>query len=126
MRDPYFGSWTRSQAKAGWSRSPPRYFDGLAEAEKDLKPAQLIAAADYASHVAEQLREMATEIRAEERARREAKRAEREERRAMAHASRWHVAEAQGIAGVRRRLGPSSGWRMAAKRFISGTVSSRI
>jgi len=63
------------------------YFDGLAEAEKDLKPAQLIAAADYASHVAEQLREMAAEIRAEERARREAKRAEREERRAQ----QWHT-----------------------------------
>ncbi len=61
------------------------YFDGLAEAEKDLKPAQLIAAADYASHVAEQLREMAAEIRAEERARRDAKRAERR--------SKWYVDE---------------------------------
>ena len=63
------------------------YFDGLAETEKDLKPAQLIAAADYANHVAEQLREVAAEIRAEERARREAKRAEREERRAQ----QWHT-----------------------------------
>jgi hypothetical protein len=64
-----------------------RILDSLAEAGKDLKPAQLIAAADYASHVAEQLREMAAEMRAEERARRETKRAERKER----HAQQWHT-----------------------------------
>jgi len=51
------------------------FFDGLAEAEKDFKPAELTAAADYANQVAEQLRELAGEIEEAMRAKRENKRA---------------------------------------------------
>jgi hypothetical protein len=71
------------------------FFDKLAEGEKNLKAAELHAAADYASRVAEQFRKWANAIEAEAQAEREARRAQQ-----WAHASRWNAPEAQGNASV--------------------------
>ena len=51
------------------------FFDKLAEAEKDLKPAELFAAAVYASGIAERFRKWAAGLDAEAQAKREARRA---------------------------------------------------
>ena len=66
---------TRQTMACALALETGEFFDKLAEGEKDLKAAELHAAADYANQVAEQFRKWACGIEALEQKRREERRA---------------------------------------------------
>ncbi len=67
---------TREMKARALALEAGEFFDNLAEGTTALKPAEDIAAADYANQVAEQMRKWASAMEAEAQAKREERRAQ--------------------------------------------------